>query len=79
MDTSAPLTLIGCLTEAAVTSQTSRGHTHLIGCAAAGEEIAVVIAMNRQVENIRVIVEGLLGAVAVVNVLKGGQVRVTRR
>lgn len=46
-------------------------HTHLIRCSATGEEVAVVVAMNRDVKDIGVIVEGLLGAIAVMNILRG--------
>jgi len=45
-------------------------HTHLVRRSASREEVAVVVAMNGQVEDVGVIVERLLGAVAVVNVLR---------
>lgn len=44
--------------------------THLVRCSASREEVAVVVAMDRQVEDVGVVVERLLGAVAVVNVLR---------
>ena len=47
--------------------------SHLIRRTAAGEEVPVVIAMDGQVEDIGVVVEGLLGAVAMVNILRGGK------
>ena len=37
---------------------------------AAGEEVAIVVAMERDVQHVGVIVENLLGAVAMVNVLR---------
>ncbi len=48
-------------------------HTHLVRRSASRKEVAVVIAMNRQVKDIRVVVERLLGAVAMVNILRSGQ------
>lgn len=42
----------------------------LIRSAAARKEVPVVIAMQRQIQHIGVTVESLLGAVAMVNVLK---------
>lgn len=44
--------------------------THLVRCSASREEVAVVIAMYRQVKDVGVVVESLLGAVAVVNILQ---------
>lgn len=51
-------------------------HTPFFACcsdlvrgAAAGEEVSVVVAVQRQVEDAGVGVEGLLGAVAMVNIL----------
>lgn len=43
---------------------------YLLGSAAAGEEVAVVVAVEGDVEDVGVAVEGLLGAVAMVNVLR---------
>lgn len=45
-------------------------HTHFIRCSASREEVAVVVAMNRDVKDVGVIVEGLLGAVAMMNILR---------
>lgn len=42
---------------------------YLIRGPAAGEEVAVVVAMQGDVQHTGVLVEGLLGAVAVVNIL----------
>lgn len=42
---------------------------YLGGCAGAGEEVAVVVTMYRDVEHVRVLVEYLLRAVTVVHVL----------
>lgn len=42
----------------------------LVRRSAAREEVAVVIAVDGHVEDAGVVVEGLLGAVAMVNVLK---------
>lgn len=44
--------------------------THLIGCPAAREEVAVIVAVQGDVEDARVAVEGLLGPVAMVHVLR---------
>lgn len=44
--------------------------TYLIRCSTSWKKVAVVVAMDRHVEDIRVVVEGLLGAVAMVNILK---------
>ena len=44
---------------------------YLIHGPAAGEEVAIIMAMQGDVEHTGVLVEGLLGAVAVVNVLCG--------
>lgn len=49
--------------------------THLVRRSASGEKVSVVIAMNRQVKDVGVVVKGLLGAVAVVNVLRAGSTR----
>lgn len=43
--------------------------THFIRCSASREEVAIVVAMNGHVEHAGVVIEGLLGPVAVVNVL----------
>lgn len=48
---------------------------HLVGGAAAREEVAVVVAVQRDVEDARVAVEGLLGPVAVVHILTAGRSR----
>lgn len=48
---------------------------HLVGGAAAREEVAVVVAMQRDVQDARVAVEGLLGPVAVVHILAAGRCR----
>lgn len=53
----------------------SGGIAHLSRRPAAGEEVAVVVAMQRDVEHAGVIVEDFLGAVAVVDVLPGGSRR----
>lgn len=42
----------------------------LVRRSTAGEEVAVVVAVHGHVEDAGVVVEGLLGAIAVVNVLK---------
>lgn len=54
--------------------QTDRrtGHTYLFWRPAAREEVPVVVAMEGDVQHVGVVVEGLLGAVTVVNVLNGG-------
>lgn len=44
---------------------------YLIHSPAAWEEVAIVMAMQGDVEHSGVLVEGLLGAVAVVNILRG--------
>lgn len=44
---------------------------YLIGGSAAGEEVAIIVTMQRDVENVGVSVEDLLSPVAVVNVLEG--------
>lgn len=46
--------------------------THLGWRPAAGEEVPVVVAMERDVEDAGVSVEDVLGAVAMVNVLETG-------
>jgi len=46
--------------------------THLIRGSASWEEVAVIIAMNRQVKDIRVVVKRLLSAVAMVYILMEG-------
>lgn len=43
---------------------------HLVGRSTAWEEVPVVVAVDGHVEDAGVVVEGLLGAVAVVNVLQ---------
>ena len=53
--------------------------THLGWRPAAGEEVPVVVAMKRDVENAGVAVKHLLGAVAVVNILVRGNVSQTHR
>lgn len=53
----------------------SGGVAHLSRRPAAGEEVAVVVAMQRDVEHAGVVVEDFLGAVAVVDVLPGGSRR----
>ena len=45
--------------------------THLIRCPAAREEVPVVVAVQRDVQDAGVTVEGLLGPVPVVHVLEG--------
>lgn len=44
---------------------------YLIHSPAAREEVAIVMAMKGDVEHTGVLVEGLLGAIAVVNILCG--------
>lgn len=44
---------------------------YLLGGPAAGEEVAIIVTMQRDVENVGVSVEDLLSPVAVVNVLEG--------
>lgn len=43
--------------------------SYLIHSSTAWEEVAVVMAMQGDVEHTRILVEGLLGAVAMVNIL----------
>lgn len=43
--------------------------THLVRCSTPREEVAIIVAMQWQVENIRVCIEGLLRAITVVNIL----------
>lgn len=47
----------------------NRIKTRLIRCSTSRKEVPVVIAMERQIQDIRVAVEGLLGPVAMVNIL----------
>lgn len=56
---------------ATATRETSDKHraAYLAGVAAAREEVAIIVSMERDVQNTGVAVEGLLGAVAMVNVL----------
>lgn len=56
---------------ATATWETADKHraAYLAGVAAAGEEIATIVSMERNVQNTGVAVEGLLSAVAMVNVL----------
>lgn len=42
----------------------------LIRSAAARKEVPIVVAVQRQIQHVRITVESLLGAVAMVNVLK---------
>lgn len=49
---------------------TNKG-THLIRSTASRKEVTIIIAVNRQIEDIRVIIKGLLGTVTMVNVLRG--------
>lgn len=51
------------------TGAVQRG-AHLIGRSAAWEEVPIIVAVDGHVEDAGVVVEGLLGAVAVVNVLQ---------
>ena len=51
-------------------------NTHLIRRSASWEEVAVVIAMNGHVEDAGVVVKRLLGAVAMVNILRGDSAHV---
>lgn len=44
-------------------------HSYLIRCSTAREEVPIIIAMQWQVENTGVCVEGLLGAITMVNIL----------
>lgn len=46
-----------------------RKATNLTGMSTARKEVAIVIAMQRDVQYAWVIIEGFLGAVAVVNIL----------
>lgn len=43
--------------------------TYLTGMPATGKEVAIIISMKRDVQHTRVIIEGLLSAVAMVNIL----------
>lgn len=47
------------------------GALYLVGGPAAGEEVAIIVTMQRDVENVGVPVEDLLSPVAVVNILEG--------
>lgn len=44
--------------------------SYLLGSSTAREEVAIIVAMEGDVEDVGVTVEGLLGAVAMVNVLQ---------
>lgn len=55
------------------------GAAYLAGVAAAGKEVATVVSMERHVQNTGVAVEGLLSAVAMVNVLDRHSGRVAVR
>jgi len=44
--------------------------SHLVRCSTAREEVPIIKAMQRQVENTGVCVEGLLGTVTMVDVLE---------
>lgn len=46
---------------------------NLTGMSTAREEVPVVVSVQRNVKHIRVVVKGLLGAVAMVNVLSEKQ------
>lgn len=45
--------------------------TNLCWSSTAGEEVSIIKAMQRDVEDTGVIVEDLLGAIAMMNILKG--------
>ena len=49
----------------------SRAFSHFCYGAGAGEEVAVIVPVQRNVQHIRVLLEAQLRSVAVVNVLKG--------
>lgn len=68
------------LIEMSIQTIAAQRDAHLVRRSAAGEEVPVVVAVDGHVEDAGVVVEGLLGAVAVVNVLQpqaanGGGVR----
>lgn len=44
---------------------------YLLRSSTAREEVSIIVAMEGDVENAGVVVEGLLGAVAMMNVLRG--------
>lgn len=70
---------------ATATWETADKHraAYLAGVAAAGKEVATVVSMERDVQNAGVAVEGLLSAIAMVNVLdrdsSGMAVRIYRK
>lgn len=47
-----------------------QGPNHLIRCAAAWEEVAVIIAVQRHIQDTGVTVKGLLGAITMVHILE---------
>lgn len=51
-------------------SPSSIHSTYLIWCSTSWEEVAIVIAVQGHVENIGVIVEGLLGPIPMVHILR---------
>lgn len=67
-----------CILNVLFTVYKVRKHAHLIRCAASREEVSVIIAMYRHVKDIGVVVERLLGAVAMVNVLRAGRIHMIK-